>query len=147
MSQRILIVENEALIALDLTFCLEALGHEVVATASDSVEALEAARYDLDIALVDLNLRDGPTGPLLGEVLAREWDITVIYVTANPRQVEGVRGPVGILPKPYTETALAEAVRFAVSLREGRPMVPPEELRLLAGAAASFERPARQARL
>ncbi|SHJ80951.1 Response regulator receiver domain-containing protein [Roseomonas rosea] len=147
MSQRVLIVEDEALIALDLSFCLEALGHEVVATAADSAEALSAAREGIDLAFVDLNLRDGPTGPALGEALARDWDATVIYLTANPRQVgSGVRGPVGILPKPYTEEVLAQAVRFAVSLRQGRSALPPPELRLLTGAATTLERAGRESR-
>lgn len=137
MAQRVLIVEDEALIALDLTFCLEALGHEVIGTAADSVEALAAAQDGVDLALVDLNLRDGPTGPALGERLAREMGATVIYLTANPRQVSpAISGPVGILPKPYTEAALAKAVRFALSVREGRLAAPPDELRLLVGAAA-----------
>ena len=147
MSQRILIVEDEALIALDLTFCLEALGHEVIATASDSAEAIEAARCGVDLALVDLNLRDGATGPALGEVLSREMGATVIYVTANPAQVgPGVSGPVGILSKPYSLPALEKAVGFALSVREGRCAVRPAELRLLTGASA-VERTGGQARL
>ena len=137
MSQRVLIVEDEALIALDLTFCLESLGHEVIATAADSVEALSVAHEGLDLALVDLNLRDGPTGPALGERLAREFGATVIYLTANPRQVSpAISGPVGILPKPYTLAALEKAVGFALSLRAGRLTAPPDELCLLSGAAA-----------
>jgi CheY-like chemotaxis protein len=147
MSQRVLIVEDEALIALDLTFCLEALGHEVIATAADSAEALSVAHEGVDLALVDLNLRDGPTGPALGERLAREFGATVIYITANPRQVSpAASGPVGILPKPYTLAALEKAVGFALSLRAGRRTVPPDELCLLAGAAA-FEGAGGQARL
>ncbi|MFH5925843.1 response regulator [Roseomonas xinghualingensis] len=136
MSQRVLIVEDEALIALDLSHCLEAMGHEVVATVVDSEEALSVAPQGIDLALVDLNLRDGPTGPALGETLARKWGATVIYLTANPGQVApGIAGPVGILPKPFTDAALTQAVSFAASLREGGSAVPPSELRLLAGAA------------
>jgi len=136
MSQRVLIVEDEVLIALDLASTLEDLGHEIVATASDSAEALASAREGIDIALVDLNLRDGPTGPSLGETLARDWGATVIYLTANPRQVSPCcNGPVGVLSKPYTDDALAATLRFAVSLREGGAACPPKALRLLGGAA------------
>lgn len=136
MSQRILIVEDEVLIALDLAAALEDMGHEVVATTGDSRDALAWARDGIDIALVDLNLRDGPTGPALGEALARDWGATVIYLTANPRQVSACGpGPVGVLSKPYTDLALAQALRFAVSLREGGTAAPPEALRLLGGAA------------
>lgn len=135
MSQRVLIVEDEVLIALDLASALEDMGHEVVATAGDSSEALLCAREGLDIALVDLNLRDGPTGPSLGETLARDWGATVIYLTANPGQVPpGCAGPVGILPKPFSEAALAATLRFAVSLREGGCPRAPDDLRLLGSA-------------
>lgn len=140
MSQRVMIVEDEALIALDLAFLLEGMGHEVVATAADSASALAAAAGGVDLALVDLNLQDGPTGPALGEALARGHGVTVIYLTANPRQVApGVLGPVGILPKPYTESGLAQAVRFALCLRGGEAALPPESLLLLAGAAPAFQ--------
>jgi DNA-binding response OmpR family regulator len=146
MSQRILIVEDEALIALDLSYSLEAMGHEVVGAVADSREALKIAREGIDLALVDLNLRDGPTGPRLGEVLSQDWGATVIYLTANPHQVgPGISGPVGILSKPHSEAALNEAVRFAISLREGRSAVPPDELRLLAGTATAIEGVHRQA--
>lgn len=144
MSQRILIVEDEILIALDLAYALEDMGHEVVATAADSTEALSHARDGVDIALVDLNLRDGPTGPSLGEALARDWGATVIYLTANPGQVSrDSTGPVGILPKPFTDAALAATLRFAVSLREGNTVRPPEDLRLL-GRRAPVECDGRQ---
>lgn len=148
MPQRVLIVEDEALIALDLAQSLEAMGHEVVAIAADSAAAREAAPEGIDLALVDLNLRDGPTGPALGEELAQDWGATVIYLTANPRQVEiGVSGPVGILPKPFTDAALWEVVRFALSIRHGRLAAPPVGLRLLSGAPPSVEGIGREPRL
>lgn len=147
MSQRVLIVEDEILIALDLAYALEDMGHEVIATAADSREALAYAREGVDIALVDLNLRDGPTGPLLGETLARDCGATVIYLTANPGQVSrDSSGPVGILPKPFTDDALAATLRFAVSLREGQAVRPPADLRLL-GRRAPMECGGREPRL
>jgi CheY-like chemotaxis protein len=146
MSQRVLIVEDEVLIALDLSYNLEALGHEVVATAADAAEALEAAAQGIDLALVDLNLRDGLTGPRLGEALARKWGAAVIYLTATPYQIgPGITGPVGILSKPFTDAALAQAVGFAISLRAGRSAIPPSELRLLSGAAAAVQGARREA--
>ncbi|WP_426955849.1 response regulator [Muricoccus radiodurans] len=148
MPQRVLIVEDEALIALDLSHALESMGHEVVAIAADSAAARAAAPEGIDLALVDLNLRDGPTGSALGEDLARDWGTTVIYLTANPRQVRvGVNGPVGILPKPFTDASLHEAVRFALSVRHGRQAVAPEELRLLAGAPPAVQGIGREPRL
>ncbi len=60
---RILIVEDEALIAVVLADSLEGAGHEVMGPASTMAEALalcEALRPEL--ALLDINLRDGSSG-------------------------------------------------------------------------------------
>ena len=61
---KILVVEDNALIAMEHEMLIEDLGHDCVAIASNSVRALEAARTEApDLALVDLGLADGWTGP------------------------------------------------------------------------------------
>ena len=61
-----------------------------------------------DIALVDLNLRDGPSGIGIGKILAQTHGVTVIFMTANPSQLgDGVSGTVGVLPKPATEREIS----------------------------------------
>ena len=66
MTSRVLIVEDELLIALDLQDTLEDDGHEVVGIARDMATALSHAQ-DASVALVDLNLTDGRTLlPIMG---------------------------------------------------------------------------------
>ncbi|WP_343070304.1 response regulator [Pelagibacterium limicola] len=66
---RILVVEDEALVAMHLEDTLHALGHEVVATASRLPEALEAARTaTFDAAIIDVNL-DGQHSYDVADVL------------------------------------------------------------------------------
>ncbi len=147
-TRRILIVEDEILIALDLSSILQGLGYEVVGCVGDSSAAREAAARPggVDLALVDLNLQDGPSGPALGRDLSRRG-VTVLHLTANPGQAAlGVDGPVGILPKPYSETGLAEAVAFALSVRAGRPIAVPEGLRVLPRPAERSAAPAHATR-
>lgn len=159
MTHRVLIVEDEILIALDLSHTLQSMGLEVVAVAADTVTACAAAAEragEIELALVDLNLRDGPSGPALGRELATRWGITVVHLTANPRQAPiGVDGAVGILPKPYTERSLRETVEFALAMRAGTPGPVPGDLRVLPhpaegaaeGGTAASQRPRGHAHL
>ena len=130
MTARILIIEDEALVAMELRFVLEDLGHEVVATAGDARTARNLVKeMEVDLALVDIHLSDGPTGIDLGRDIAREDGVTVLYMTANPGMVrDGVAGTIGVLSKPTDERAVQQAVEYALRRRFGEPVqyAPPE---------------------
>tara|TARA_R110000850_G_scaffold133968_1_gene255125 strand:+ start:84 stop:491 length:408 start_codon:yes stop_codon:yes gene_type:complete len=133
MTARILIIEDEALVAMELRFVLEDLGHEVVGTASDAKSARALAlETDIDLALVDIHLSDGPTGVALGRELGQDLGVTVLFMTANPGMVlGGVAGTIGVLSKPTDERAVQTAVDYALRRRAGRPVeFAPPELRL-----------------
>ena len=88
MSARILIIEDEALVAMELRFVLEDLGHEVVDICATAKAALDKVREtDIDLALVDIHLSDGATGIELGRQLGQEMGVTVLFMTANPGMV------------------------------------------------------------
>jgi len=129
MTARILIIEDEALVAMELRFVLEDLGYEVVGIAAEARSARDLVREtDVDLALVDIHLSDGPTGVGLGRDLADEG-VTVVFMTANPGMVrQGVKGALGVLSKPTDERAVEQAVEYALKRREGRPVeyAPPE---------------------
>ncbi|KQY86523.1 MULTISPECIES: response regulator [unclassified Brevundimonas] len=130
MSARILVIEDEALVAMELRFVLEDLGHEVVGTAADAQTALRLVHEtDVDLALVDIHLSDGPTGIELGRELGQKLGVTVLFMTANPGMVRsGVAGTIGVLSKPTDERAVQTAVDYALRRRAGRPVeyAPPE---------------------
>jgi DNA-binding response OmpR family regulator len=118
-----LIVEDEALIAADIQSSLEDHGHEVVGVAADTQEAVELARrYWPEIALVDMNLRDGPTGPWIAAMLVREHGVGVMFVTSEaalaPLNAPGV---LGAFPKPFAGERLAQAIARAPSVRDPLP--------------------------
>ncbi|MFT6427282.1 MAG: response regulator of citrate/malate metabolism, partial [Brevundimonas sp.] len=70
MTARILIIEDEALVAMELRFVLEDLGHEVLGVAATAQAARDlVSENDVDLALVDIHLSDGPTGINLGREL------------------------------------------------------------------------------
>ena len=130
MTARILIIEDEALVALELQFVLEDLGHEVVGVAADSRQAEDIIKTaDVDLALVDIHLSDGPTGIELGRHLGQDHRVAVLFMTGNPGMVRnGVAGTIGVLSKPTDERAVRTAVDYALGARAGTPppMAPPE---------------------
>jgi len=132
VTARILIVEDEALVAMELGLLMEDMGHEVAGYAADSFAALShAALGGVDLALIDMHLADGPTGAEVGRRLA-DQGVNVLYVTSNPTMID--RGParvIGVLCKPADEAVIENAVAYALACREGRAMSPPVDLRLL----------------
>lgn len=130
MTAQILIVEDELLIACEMEGILEDHGYHCVGMASDLPAAARYFEEPLDLALVDLNLRDGLTGPQIGERLTRSG-VRVIFVTANPALLgEGIAGAVGVLTKPTDEDTLIAAVRFALGEVAGSALKPPPSLKL-----------------
>jgi len=130
MSKEILIVEDEMLVALEMQSILEEHGYQVLGLAADLKSALAYAERGVALALVDLNLRDGLTGPEIGARLANEFRTAVLFVTANPRILgDGIAGTIGVLTKPTDDNSLLSAVEFALRLREGQPVEPPSFIR------------------
>ena len=131
MPAQILIVEDEMLVGMELESSLEDLGHEPVGIAPDLATAEQYADLPLDLALVDLNLRDGLTGPEIGKRLGA-LGVTVLFITANPRILgDGIAGAIGVLTKPTDEEKVREAVDYALKLRSGeRNVTAPSALQL-----------------
>ncbi|QNM82704.1 response regulator [Sphingomonas sabuli] len=132
MTARILIVEDEMLVALEMEAILEDSGHCPVGIAPDLESAQGFFDDQLDLALVDLNLRDGLTGPEIGRLLG-ERGVPVVFVTANPRQLgDKVVGAIGVITKPTDHATLLAAVEYALGRLEGREVEAPPALQLFA---------------
>jgi len=119
---RILIVEDEILIALELESLLQDLGHEVVGMAASSEEALSLGqKLRPDLAFVDVHLADGPTGVDVARSLSANHQVTVLFMTANAKRIpEDFAGAWGVIAKPYTERGVREALSYVMAgqLRE-----------------------------
>jgi DNA-binding response OmpR family regulator len=130
MLANILIVEDEVLVALEMQSILEQQGHRVAGIAVDLESALAYVDQPIDLALVDLNLRDGLTGPEIGRRLANDHRAGVLFVTANPAMLgDGIAGTIGVLTKPTDETTLSSAVSFALRHLKGEMAEAPAALR------------------
>lgn len=137
MPAKILIVEDEVLVAFEIEAVLGELFHEVVGIAAGIETALTGAMQPIDLALVDPNLRDGLTGSEMGNRLCARGDVAVLFVTANPRILgERISGAIGVLTKPTDEASVRQAVDYALRWRAGDvASVPPGSLRLFQQAA------------
>src|SRR5690606_36423215 len=108
---------------------IESQGYKVIAIVPDRA-SLERVDDLPDVALVDLNLRDGLTGPEIAHALAGRYGCKVVYVTANPGDiVDPAKTAVGIVQKPFSSDAIRSAVNFALSDDDLGP--PPPGLDLL----------------
>ena len=124
--KRILIVEDEPLIAFDTEHALADAGYKVVGTV-DSVEgALEVIdKGKLDLALVDLGLTDGGNGVEVAAA-ARRAGKHVLFVTGRcPKGAESLG--IGCLEKPFTQRDLKASIEAIEELlsRGSVKKVPP----------------------
>ena len=91
--------------------------------------AIGLASPDIDAALVDVNLSDGATGPIIGERLANEFGIRVVFVTANPGMVlPDIEHGDAVVPKPFSRNGLMTALSFLErGINAPPPDMPPPE--------------------
>ncbi|VDC28015.1 response regulator [Pseudogemmobacter humi] len=111
---KVMIIKDEAIIAMDLAAIVGLMGHQVTGVARTRDEAVAlASGIRPDLILADIQLADNSSGiDAANDILAR-FEVPVIFVTAFPeRLLTGERPePAFLINKPYTE----EQVRSAVS--------------------------------
>jgi CheY-like chemotaxis protein len=111
---RVLIIEDEPLIAMDLQYLVEQLGHEVATIARTHAEAVRAAvKGNPGLILADLQLADGSSGlDAVNEILG-SLEAPVIFITAFPeRFLTGhAPEPAFLIAKPFS----AESVKAIIS--------------------------------
>jgi CheY-like chemotaxis protein len=128
---RVLVVEDESVIALSLKVQLEAIGCEVVGTARDADGAVELARSSCpDVVLMDLGL-PGKSGIEATRAITAEMATQVILVTAySDERVDRAlaAGACSVLTKPIGQQQLARAIAKATRGKPARrPASPPTE--------------------
>ncbi|GAA0869610.1 response regulator [Brevundimonas basaltis] len=130
---RVMIVEDQALLAMELELVLGESGCDIVGCAMDQLSAFAiAGRENPDLALIDVNLLDGMTGPRIAQRLVAEHGTAVVFLTANPEQIpEGFAGALGAVSKPFDEQTIRAVVDFARQFIQHRTLgEPPRRFRL-----------------
>jgi CheY-like chemotaxis protein len=121
---RVLIIEDEPIIALDIQDLVERCGHSVVGIAATETEAVQIARAERpSLVLADINLGAGGDGATAVARILRDVTAPVIFVTAFPERLltgDAVE-PAFVITKPFDPTTLAVATYQAVT-RGVRPV-------------------------
>ncbi len=121
MKARILVVEDDQIIQLDLRGHLKQLGYVVVGTASSGEEAItKAAQLQPDLVLMDIRLRGAMDGIEAARQIRAAREIPVIYLTAQSGGDLSANGNDALFPrvtKPFKQTALQTAIESALNSR------------------------------
>ncbi len=118
---RILIVEDEAIVAMDLRDQIEHAGYEVVGVAHSGAAALELVdrETEMDLAILDVRLKGDMDGVELGARLRARLGAALVYITANADRalLQHIQenAPGTVLRKPLASGELLRAVEAALS--------------------------------
>lgn len=118
---RVLIIEDEPIIAMDIQEIVEGLGHAVVAVADTRDTAVAAAlEKEPDLVLADIQLADGSSGIDAVRDILQSFDLPVIFITAYPdRLLTGERPePTFLITKPFRTDAVEAAISQALFFKK-----------------------------
>ncbi|MCU1229417.1 MAG: Blue-light-activated protein [Acidobacteria bacterium] len=120
---RILIVEDETIVAMDIAMTLRRLGYDVVGMAGSGADAVDSARrLSPDLVLMDIRIRGAMDGIEAATAIQRERPTPIVFLTAHADAdtVERAKSasPHGYLVKPFDERALHRAVEIALRRAE-----------------------------
>ncbi|HOT04307.1 MAG TPA: response regulator [Methanolinea sp.] len=118
-ARRILVVEDEQIVAEDLRMTLETLGYEVAGIANSGEKAIELAGSERpDLILMDIMLAGSMDGIQAAAHIRRSYDMPVIYVTAyadsNLLERAKLTEPYGYIVKPFNEREVQSNIEIAL---------------------------------
>jgi PAS domain S-box-containing protein len=124
-TKTILLVEDEALIAMSEAMTLEGYGYQVITVHSGeaAVEAVEKSA-EIDLVLMDINLGESMDGTQAAEIILKQRDLPVIFLSSHTERkvVEKTEGitSYGYIVKNSGETVLLASIKMAFRLFEAK---------------------------
>ena len=115
--KKIMIVEDERIIAEDLKMMLENFGYDIVCVSSTGNQAIESVmQYDIDLVTMDINLGEGMSGLEAAKKLFKEHDIPIVFISAYASnkifEDAKISCPYGYIIKPFIEKELKAALEI-----------------------------------
>lgn len=117
LTQRVLVVEDNPILALEIGSLVTDMGHVVCGTAANEREALELAETEQPtLALLDVRLADGDNGIAVARALRQQKALRTIFVTAFDDELleRDARHLGQVVRKPFTADAVKAAISRAV---------------------------------
>jgi CheY-like chemotaxis protein len=112
---RVLVIEDDALIAMLLAEVLAGMGHDVCATAATEADAvIAAARHRPDLMIADARLGQGSGVSAVEEIL-RAGPVAHLFVSGDAERVQTRRPDAVVVRKPFRKTELAKAIDTALA--------------------------------
>ncbi len=118
-TDKILVVEDERLVAEDIAECLRSVGYDVVGTAKSCAEAVAQVEEERpDLVLMDITLRGDVDGIETAQILKDRFSTPVVFLTAYSQKTildrAKVVEPLGYVVKPFDESSLVSTVEMAL---------------------------------
>jgi CheY-like chemotaxis protein len=115
---RVMLVEDEVIVAWDIAETVKRLGYTIVGTADTAEQAIRLAETaEPDLILMDIRLNGSPDGIEAARVIRERTGLGVIYLTAHAdlatMERAAATAPVGYVFKPFTEEVLRTALARA----------------------------------
>lgn len=124
---KILIVEDDALIAYQITECVQKLGHEVLACFDEGKSALDFVQSNKpDFVFMDIELNGAMDGIQCATILKHKYEVPSLFVTSHD-EAEIIKeatdlAPLNFLPKPFTDKNIEAVVALAsITLKQQIP--------------------------
>jgi CheY-like chemotaxis protein len=119
LKARVMVVEDEALVAAAIEACLKNLGHQVAASAASGEEAVrKAIALDPDLVLMDIRLKGEMDGIEAASRITAALHIPIVYLTAHSDDETLVRAratePYGFILKPFDEKVLKAVIQMTL---------------------------------
>ena len=119
LAARVMIIEDEPIVAMDLESIVEELGHQVVGVVRTRRQAVAlAAAEEPELIVADIQLADGSSGIEAVNEIVRTKSKPVVFVTGHPgiflRSAENRPQPVFLLSKPFNPDSVRSAVSQAL---------------------------------
>ena len=118
-SRRILVVDDERIVAQDISECLISIGCDVIGTALSGAEAIEkAANLRPDLIMMDIVIQGEMDGIDAATIIREKYDIPCVFLTAysDPKVLGRAKAcePAGYIVKPFEEAGLRSTVEIAL---------------------------------
>jgi CheY-like chemotaxis protein len=131
VAKKILVVEDEAVVARDLEQTLTRLGYDVVGVAQFAAEAVgKAVETHPDLVLMDISLQGDKDGVQAAEVIHNRLGTPVVFLTAHTDKATVARAqaakPAGYIVKPFNRDKLHETIAAALGVEVATPEEQPQ---------------------